>query len=347
LETIKNNEFWNFNFSVIPGATEHDCESRRAELLREKFQIAGHSARFMFLESVDDINLEIKDKVLAMGGIPSLETAVRADRSAGAVNTLIARLQVDKNGLTPAQQAVLPTEHDLNAAASSMKDLRATGEESDTQNSLPRLVSDRATEEVLRTIPGEVEKLRGLARTLDNRAIEGYALEEQLKTKLREATQTMRSLIVLESNGKEIHLKASELKICFTETEIINELRVNQLPDTWIFIAGRQGAFDAIHIVSNEPNEPATDKRIRFVQLTAGKSHAFKLEIIDSIMTQLSPVTWSHLEFMIIRPVDDRRPFCLGKATGTLLQDYKRFDGLQWDRTDYRKNVQYATLDWK
>jgi hypothetical protein len=71
-------------------------------------------------------------------------------------------------------------------------------------------------------------------------------------------------------------------------------LQVYQLPDTCIIIAGRHGA---IHVVSNGS--------IRFVQLTAGASHTFKLSIIDTMMRDLLPVTWSHLEFMLIRPVDD------------------------------------------
>jgi len=109
--------------------------------------------------------------------------------------------------------------------------------------------------------------------------------------------------------------------------------------DTWIFIAGRQGAFDAVHIVSKT--------HIRFVQVTAGGSHTFKLNILDSLMTSLALQgrTWSHLEFMVIRPSDDRRCFSLQTAQGRL-QNYKRFDNEPWHRQDYRDNVQYATLDW-
>ena len=89
------------------------------------------------------------------------------------------------------------------------------------------------------------------------------------------------------------------------------------------------------------------------MQVTAGKTHTFKLANLDSMLTSLGlgdgvrdGVRWSHLEFMILRPEDDNREFTLKLATGGL-QSYKRFDGKEWDRKDYRNNVQYATLGWE
>jgi len=300
----------------------------------------------MFKESVTSIESFLGSKALTMGGIDSLEAAVKADRSVGAVKSLVARLSETKNGPTPAEEAVFPTQESFDAAAERVEDFSECDEDHDTSESRPCLVSAVATDKVIRELPTDVGRLRHVARKLDNQAIEGYALEEQLKKKLLQASQPGNHL-TLGIGRAYVQYQVSKLIVCSTSNEVIDALRKNQPPDTWIFIAGRQGAFDAIHL---ETNQPETDRRIRFVQITAGRSHTFKLGIIDSMMQTLAigptSMRWSHLEFMILRPEDDNRKFDLKKAEGGL-QSYKRFDGTEWDRTDYRKNVQHATLGWE
>jgi hypothetical protein len=103
-------------------------------------------------------------------------------------------------------------------------------------------------------------------------------------------------------------------------------------------VAGRQGAFDAIHLVS--------DTHIRFVQV--GKTHSFYLDIIHLLVLTLLDhnITWPHLKFMLLRPESERQiSFSLKTARGAI-QNYKRFDDVLWDRRDYRNNVQYAFLSW-
>jgi len=101
---------------------DDDNSGIRNGALIEKFEKAGHSARFMFKKPERWITAEIKEKALVMGGIDSVEAATRADRSAGAVNTLIARIQTGGQEWTdPDQQAGFPAEEDLTNAATSSR----------------------------------------------------------------------------------------------------------------------------------------------------------------------------------------------------------------------------------
>ena len=233
----------------------------------------------------------------------------------------------------------MPATEDLEAVATTLQDLLPTDAEYEQLNSIPRIVSAQATAEILDAIPSDVQRLRDIGRSTENKAIEAYALELQLKAKLTEASSQPGHALHLVINGQLVALPVLRVLNYNTSAAMQNLLKAPQPGDTWVFVAGRQGAFDAVHIVSRT--------HIRFVQITAGGSHTFKLHFIDSLMTSLALQgrTWSHLEFMVIRPSDDTRPFKLEGTQGTL-QSYMRFDNQQWHRPDYRDNVQYATLDW-
>ena len=111
-----NAEFWEKRCEVFRGGTNNDHVNRRQQSFQEKFNLAGHTVRFMFRSVEHAIKQRIKQDALAMGGIDSLEEAVRNTRSVGAVNTVVARLQHDKNGTTPQQEALLPTRDDFERA---------------------------------------------------------------------------------------------------------------------------------------------------------------------------------------------------------------------------------------
>mmetsp|Transcript_8864 Transcript_8864/g.14752 ORF Transcript_8864/g.14752 Transcript_8864/m.14752 type:complete len:197 (-) Transcript_8864:688-1278(-) len=143
-EAYRDGQFWASCYYLFDGATQNDNFDRREDLLNEKFEIAGHCTRFMFKKREQWVINEIAAKAFSMGGIDSLEAATRSDRSAGAVNTLIARLQADKNGPTPEQQATFPLEADFTAVATSTQDLLVLSTEWDNANTSPRLVSAQA-----------------------------------------------------------------------------------------------------------------------------------------------------------------------------------------------------------
>ena len=146
--------------------------------------------------------------------------------------------------------------------------------------------------------------------------------ELQLRKKLNEAQQHGNALAL---NRGALSFPVSLVIFCGPGDDIIEILAGQHADNTWIFIAGRQGAFDAIHIVSNT--------HIRFVQVTGGKKHSFKLHILDETMKALAlrKKRWTHLEFMIIRPEDDNRRFYLETTQGRL-QNYLRFDEERWHR---------------
>ena len=107
---------------------------------------------------------------------------------------------------------------------------------------------------------------------LKNQAIVGYAFEELLKKKLVEAKEPGQQLAIMHSGGPSTRLEVSAVQLCVGSAQVAALPQTRQAADTWIFVAGRQGAFDAVHIVSNT--------HIRFVQITAGKSHTFKLKAL-------------------------------------------------------------------
>ena len=198
-ESCKSDELWRqISHVFTTNASAQDTEARRLELLHEKFAVAGHSARFMFQYTVREIVRKLSYEARTMEGIDSLERAVRAGRSIGSVNTVVARLDDDKNGTTPLQTAVFPTEQDLTATAANRRELFASDDDFATESSYARLVSASATEkvihEIIATTCTDVFRLRSLATHLENQAMEGYAFKQYLHQKLREATQPGNSL---------------------------------------------------------------------------------------------------------------------------------------------------------
>ena len=104
-----------------------------------------------------------------------------------------------------------------------------------------------------------------------------------------------------------------------------------------------QRLLDAVHLVSND--------YIRFVQCTAGATHTYYLDVIHSLLMKLGTghcIYWKNIDFMILRPEDDRRDFEFYRAPGSLVgHGYVRFDGQLWDRSNgKRNNVSFCQLPW-
>ena len=329
---------WSACYAKFPGGTSNDNVNQRQQLIRNKFAVAGHSARFMFTKFEFQIVQKIHRDAGAMEGIDSLEKALRNVFSSGAINTVIARLQVDKNGITPQQPALFPAPECLLAAGVASADFDPLEAEIDAENAQPRLVSALASDEVIKNIPSSIERLRNVARRLSNKAIEGYAFEQQLEKSLREATNPGRALILLDEASHRIEYQVSKFIKCDSH-ELEKTLRVNLEPHTWILVCGHQGAFDAVHVVSRT--------HIRFLQATVGQKHTFYLDVVDSLLLKLNDLnSWTHLEFMLLRAESERSStFRLDPSRGGL-QPYSRFDEQRWNRRDYRSNVIFRYLEW-
>ena len=331
-------DLWRSCYEHFEGGTSGDNVNQRQRLIGNKFTLAGHSAQFMFAKFTFQIEQKIRRDAGAMGGIDSLEKALRSIYSSGAINTVLARLQVDKNGTTPQQPAVFPAAEDLEAAGVTKADFHPLQAEIDQENAQPRLVSAFASDEVIKNIPASIERLRNIARCLSNKAIEGYAFEQQLEKSLRESASPGFSLVLLDENRQRIEYQVKRLIKC-NANELEETLRDNLEADAWIFVCEQQGAFDAVHVVSQT--------HIRFVQATVGQKHSFYLDIIDSLLRKLNNLnSWTHMEFMVLRAETERsRGFRLNTPRGGL-QQYLRFDEQAWDRRDYQKNVIYKFLEW-
>lgn len=331
-------DFWRSVCLLFQDGTVHDDVARREQLIKNKFASAGHSARFMFSYTEFETKQRISRDAKAMGGIDSLENAVRNTGSSGAVNTVVARLQADKNGTTPQAPAETITSEDMDAVADGPSGFLPVDAKKDYENAKPLLVSAFASQEVAKNIPSSIERMRNVAHILSNRAIEGYDFEEQFKKSLREAENPGRSLGVIDQNGQRVEYQVNQFISCDSivlEATLINNL----IPNTWIFVGGQQGAFDAIHVESLT--------RIRFVQITVGQKHTFFLDVVDGLLRRVRDSNiWTHVDFLLLRPYTERhRNFVLDTARGAL-QPFLRFDGQLWDRQDYRNNVDYKLLEW-
>ena len=148
LAASNSNVFWQTCYRNFSNAMPNDDATQRNAKVQAKFWIAGNSARFLFDSPESIVEDEIKAKARSLNGIDTLEHAVGNPRSRGAVNTLIARLQEDKNGLTPEQRANFPMDADLLAVAEVFDDLNFRQEEMDNEDSVPQLVSAYASGEV-------------------------------------------------------------------------------------------------------------------------------------------------------------------------------------------------------
>lgn len=334
--------FWAAYMNKFDGATVSDNADRRRELLEEKFAVAGYSARYMYGLTAEQAISQISHDVESMGGIDALEEAVKRTRSIGFVNSLVARLPAtQEDGATPTVPAVFPTEDDTLASAAGIEDVQPESGEFAVLLTVPRIVSTYAVQKVIAALPSDIKRLRAIARKLDNRAIEGYAFEEQLKKSLVEAQASETDLVVNDDvTGVSVQYPVSILSTK-DASEVVAALKSSPSPNTWIFVAGRQGAFDAVHVLS------AT--HWRFVQGTVGKSHSYRLDLIENLLRDVDNTRLTHVEFMVLRPESERgKAFSLCRQDGgNQLRFLKRFDEQHWSSADYyRGNAKQAFLEW-
>ena len=336
-----NDVFWRNTWHYFEGASASDNADRRTEIVGSKFEVAGHSARFMFHQTSFLVMEALRTATNAVDAT-SLEQATGQTASSGAVNTVVARLQADKNGITPVAAAIFPTADDFTAAGTGRGDFVPTVEESDTIEPQARIVSNYAAQQVTKNLPTDVRKLRILAQKLSNRVILGYAFEEQLQKSLTEAAHSTRSLRWRdETDGVDMLPIGGFMQ--WEKDEVEERLAGRIEDDTWVFVGGRQGLFDAIHVLSRT--------HIRFIQATVGKEHSFKLSILDSMMQGMflnNAWHWTHVDFVMLRPTDEKdEQFVIRNPDGALQPTTLRFDGRPWARdASWRQNVSIRYLDW-
>lgn len=89
--------------------------------------------------------------------VTSLEQAIGQTAKSGAVNTMVARLQDNKNGTTPDATAIFPDSADLATAGTYPKDFVATRDEGDTADPQARIVSRFASQKLIKNLPADIK----------------------------------------------------------------------------------------------------------------------------------------------------------------------------------------------
>lgn len=87
----------------------------------------------------------------------------------------------------------------------------------------------------------------------------------------------------------------------------------------------------------------------RFVRGTVGRSHSYRLDLIENLLRDVDNTHLTHVEFMVLRPESERgKTFSLDHADGgNQLRLLKRFDEQHWSSADYyRENANQAFLEW-
>ena len=313
-----------------------DGPEARDVALEKKYYIAGHSARFMLSSNTSAVTTILRESSEALDTLTSLRQALIRRRNRGAVNTLMAWLY--KNGPTPNYTARFLDE--VVPAATNKDELRVVDQEyqnipdSEDEN---RLVSSLAARQVIENIETNVTVLRTAGRTLGIRAVEGYALEASFQKSLRDAVGGTRFFTVYDAEGKGEQWSAASLR---NTDNFLDAIVANHNIGSWIWIGKNQAGFDAVHIYEL--------RKIRFVQVTAGKKHDYLFSAIQSLLAVLASqdITFTHVDFVVVRPLDDDRDFSKGEVTGRLDQGWKDFSGNLWNTRDPSLNARILKIDW-
>jgi hypothetical protein len=308
----------------------------REVALEAKYPVAGHSARFMFNKPLWAVEEELLSSSEALDTLKHLRQAMTRRRNKGAVNTLMAWLH--ENGATPNYTARFMDSFVL--AATTKQELRVVNQEYQHITEAVDdncLVSSFAARKVIENIETDVSTLRSVGRALGVRAVEGYALEASFSKSLQVAVSTAHAVTVYAADGVAQHWSAAS----FRNTEnVFDAIVANRDVGSWIWIGGYQAGFDAVHIYDT--------RKIRFVQVTAGKKHDYLFSAMHSLleMLALQDITFTHVDFVVVRPIDDERDFAQGDVTGRLEQGWNDFNGTPWNTRDPSLNTRILKIGW-
>ena len=289
----------------------------------------------MFNESRSSVEQNIEDSSDALTTIDSLRQAMVRRRNEGAVNTLMAWLH--DNGITPTYRAKILG--DIVPAATTKEELRVTDQEYQNKpaNHQNCLVSSYAARTVIEGIETDVNRLRTAGRTMDIRALEGYALEADFQKTLKIAANAASQITVFHGNGDTEQWSVVSYRLT---DDVFEALVENRAIGSWIWVGGFQAGFDAVHIYG--------DGMIRFVQATAGKKHDYLFSAIYSLLERLAleNIIFTHVDFVVVRPQDDNRIFTKGDVSGRLGQGWRDFSGNDWDLRDPTRNARIVKIAW-
>jgi hypothetical protein len=346
-----NDTFWKNVSQFVGGSVATSGEGRNIAI-ENKYLMAGHSARFMFRRRSEVVRIRIHTASTTLGNIDSLKDALGAWANSQAVNQLMSWLW--QNGPTLPTQASFLTNDDLTTAIADLSLLNNTTDEFwsvESQSKGNVFVSRHALQAVLNRITKKVDQMKGIADSLNQPAILGYALELRFLELLNNhANNTDSGIVVYQSTSgdsaqQELWRVGHFVRDSSNLLEAIKGVNVDQRKNAWIWVGGNVTGFDAVHIFTRD------DKHwIRFVQVTAAEKHSLKLFAVEAALGELASkgICFDHVDFTFVRPTDDKRKFYVETAVGGFKSAvWKTFDDRPWRQfNDPRKLVVMCTVDW-
>ena len=308
----------------------------RDSLLDDKFPFAGHSARYMFAMSTSDVKRRILRHVASADAaltVDQLSSALTSPFASGAINSLMSWLVADGNGIASDQYEPLilsgpwPNE---DPRGDNFGQRVGMG----TSNCF---VSHFAGQTWAGKRKAPSKELRFLGMSIGEMSIVGYGFQQRFYEATRDAWLSGAQLSVVFDNA--------------VETWAINEFNIqdpanhlNEVTDVragrFFWCVGNTAAYDAVFIYEN--------RRIRFIQVTSGKEHSFKIYSVDQLLRNLENrgITFTHVDFVVVRPLPDTDEFTLKTPVGSL-QRWLDFNGTRWQsNATCRDQVRYGKLDW-
>jgi hypothetical protein len=316
------------------GANADAAYQDREQLLDEKFFVAGHSARYMFTELIADVATKIAgDIAVLQPTLKVISNALIAPKCFGAVNALMSCLDAC-NGSTPARSSPL-----LHVGEWPAVDPIPDDQGKRTGYGINNcFVSVLAAQQIVLSMQSPSSELRSMGLRIKEPSVVRYAFQQRflefanqhltLQTPARVAINDM-----IEDWEIGIMSESSPLE------------RLQQAEDAllglFFWCVDSTAAYDAILIYAHG--------RIRFIQVTSGAEHSFKVYAVDSLLRTLQGrgIIFTHVDFVVVRPSNDNRAFTLKNPVGSL-DNWVDFSGEQWARGGNARNqVRYARVPWE
>jgi len=153
--------------------------------------------------------------------------------------------------------------------------------------------------------PDAIEVLANSLRQDMNPSMEGWIFEMLFFARLRHGAVHFKD----KASKKLSWPKAEEIHVL--EKQTLDELQGDQIwlkPQRW-----NQGGYDAVFVDKSVPT-------VRFVQLTSGKRHGFKIRFFRKLLNQLG-LKSGHVEIFFLVPSTNLKEFVISEVTGKGMLD--------------------------
>jgi len=179
--------------------------------------------------------------------------------------------------------------------------------------------------------PDVIEVLANSLQQDMNPSMEGWIFEMLFFSRLRHG-----EVQVKDKAGKKVSWPKAE-KILVLEKQTLGELGGEQIwlkPQRW-----NQGGYDAVFVDKSVPT-------VRFVQVTSGKNHTFKIRYFRKLLDQFV-LDAGHVEIFFLVPSTNVKKFVISEVTGVgMLAEFSPDKGKtkKWKKSDESKLVRIVGM---